>query len=70
MSRQEELLKLAKLFHSQASTTQSPAAKRSLRKMGDYYQHETKQLGGQASSDSGTERPSGKHLRRHHERAA
>ena len=43
MSRKDELLKLAQLFHSQANLARSRAAKRSLRKIGDHYQHEAKQ---------------------------
>jgi hypothetical protein len=54
MSRKDELLKLAHLFHSQAALTLDRAAKQALRKMGDHYQHEAKQLRGQASSDSDT----------------
>jgi hypothetical protein len=37
MSRKDELLKLAQLFHSQAET---PDAKRTLHRMGQYYQNE------------------------------
>ena len=40
MSRKEELLKLAKLFHSQASRTGTPAVKQTLHRMGQYYQNE------------------------------
>lgn len=47
MSRKEELLKIAKLFHSQADLVSSRAAKQSLRKMGDYYRREAEQLRGQ-----------------------
>jgi hypothetical protein len=36
MSRKDELLKIAKLFHSQADLVSSRAAKQALRKMGDY----------------------------------
>ena len=40
MSRKGELLKLAKLFHSQASRTGTPAVKKTLHRMGAYYQNE------------------------------
>jgi hypothetical protein len=40
MSRKDELLKLAKLFQSQASRTRTPAVKRTLHRMGQYYQNE------------------------------
>ena len=40
MSRKEELLKLAKLFHSQASRTGTPGVKQTLHRMGQYYQNE------------------------------
>jgi hypothetical protein len=60
MSRKEELLKLAQLFHSQARLTLDRAAKQTLRKFGDHYQHEAKKLQGQASADSDTESTSGK----------
>jgi hypothetical protein len=46
MSRKEELLKIAKLFHSQADLVSSRAAK-ALRKMGDYYRREAEQMRGQ-----------------------
>jgi hypothetical protein len=49
MSRKEELLKIAKLFHSQADLVSSRAAKQALRKMGDYYRHEADQMRGQSS---------------------
>jgi len=42
MSRKDELLKLAQLFHSQARLTLDRAAKQTLRKLGDHYQHEPK----------------------------
>ena len=44
MSRKEELFKLAKLFYSQANATLSPAAKKSLRKLGDQYDREARHL--------------------------
>jgi hypothetical protein len=47
MSRKEELLKIAKLFHSQADLVSSRAAKQALRKKGDYYRREAEQLRGQ-----------------------
>jgi hypothetical protein len=40
MSRKVELLKLAKLFHSQASRTGTPGVKQTLHRMGQYYQNE------------------------------
>ena len=52
MSRKDELLKLAQLFHSQARLTLDRPAKQALRKLGDHYQNEAKKLQGQASADS------------------
>jgi hypothetical protein len=40
MSRKDELLKLAQLFHSQALKAETPNAKRTLHRMGQYYQNE------------------------------
>ena len=40
MSRKQELLNLAKLFHSQASRTGTPGVKQTLHRMGQYYQNE------------------------------
>jgi hypothetical protein len=40
MSRKDELLKLAELFHSQASRAGTPAVKKTLHRMGQYYQNE------------------------------
>jgi hypothetical protein len=40
MSRKDELLKLAELFHSQASRTRTPVVKQTLYRMGQYYQNE------------------------------
>ena len=40
MSRKDELLKLAQLFHSQARRAEIPDAKRALHRMGQYYQNE------------------------------
>ncbi|MGB7781514.1 MAG: hypothetical protein WCF86_08365 [Pseudolabrys sp.] len=40
MSRKDELLKLAQLFHSQARLTLDRFAKQVLRKLGDHYQNE------------------------------
>jgi hypothetical protein len=40
MSRKDELLKLAQLFHSQARLTLDRSAKQVLRKLGDHYQNE------------------------------
>ena len=42
MSRKDELLKLAQLFHSQARRTLDRPAKQALRKLGDHYQNEAK----------------------------
>ena len=52
MSRKDELLKLAQLFHSQARLTLDRPAKQALRKLGDHYQNEAKKLQEQASADS------------------
>ena len=49
MSRKEELLKIARVFHSQADLVSTRAAKQALRKMGDYYRREAEQLRGQPS---------------------
>ena len=51
MSRKDELLKLAQLFHSQARLTLDRPAKQALRKLGDHYQNEAKKLQGQISAD-------------------
>ena len=51
MSRKDELLKLAELFHSQARLTLDRSAKQALRKLGDHYQNEAKKLQGQVSAD-------------------
>lgn len=40
MARKDELLKLAELFHSQARSTETPAVKQTLHRMGQYYQTE------------------------------
>ena len=40
MSRKDELLKLAQLFHSQAGRTETRAVKQTLLRMGQYYQNE------------------------------
>jgi hypothetical protein len=47
MSRKDELLKLAQLFHSQARRTLDRPAKQALHKLGDHYQNEAKKLQGQ-----------------------
>ncbi len=44
MSRQAELLKLAKLCHLQANQTRSRATKQRLHKIGDYYQNEAERV--------------------------
>ena len=51
MSRKDELLKLAELFHLQASRAGTPAAKQTLRRMGQHYQNEAAH-----ASDRGAER--------------
>ena len=51
MSRKDELLKLAQLFHSQARITLDLSAKQVLRKLGDHYQNEAKKLQGPVSAD-------------------
>jgi len=51
MSRRDELLKLARLFHSRARLTQSRPARQALRKLGDHYQNEAKKVQGQGSAD-------------------
>ena len=51
MSRKDELLKLAQLFHLQARLTLDRPAKQALRKLGDHYQNEAKKLQGQVSAD-------------------
>jgi len=51
MSRKDELLKLAQLFHSQARLTLDRPAKQALRKLGDHYENEAKKLQKQASAD-------------------
>jgi hypothetical protein len=40
MSRKDELLKLAELFHLQASRAGTSVAKQTLRRMGQHYQNE------------------------------
>ena len=51
MSRKDELLKLAQLFHLQARLTLDRPAKQALRKLGDHYQNEAKKLLGQVTAD-------------------
>jgi hypothetical protein len=51
MSRKDELLKLAQLFHLQARLTLDRAAKQALRKLGDHYQNEAKKLQAPVSAD-------------------
>jgi hypothetical protein len=68
MSRKDELLKMAKLFHSQASRMETPGAKQTLLRMGEYYQNQATQLKEQPrlrSYDDTIRRRSG-----HRERAA
>jgi hypothetical protein len=52
MSRKEELRKKAKLFRAQAHSVNIRAAKKALRKMADYYQHEA-ELEGQPAPRGG-----------------
>ena len=40
MSRKDELLKLAELFHLQALRTGTPAIKQTLHRLGQYYRNE------------------------------
>ncbi len=49
MSRKNELLKLANVFHSQAKLAQTHTVKWALCKMGDEYQREAERLRGQSS---------------------
>jgi hypothetical protein len=51
MSRKDELLKLAELFHVQASRAGTRAVKQTLLRMGQYYQNEAAH-----ASDRGAER--------------
>jgi hypothetical protein len=43
MSRKDELLKLAQLYHSQARRAGTPTVKRTLHRMGEHYQNEAAQ---------------------------
>jgi hypothetical protein len=66
MSRKDELLRLAKLFHLQASRAGTPAVKQTLRRMGQHYQNEAAH-----ASDRGAERQRAlKQLNRYPEQAA
>ncbi len=49
MSRKNELLKLANVFHSQAELSGTQPVKWALQKMGDEYQREAERLRGQSS---------------------
>ena len=51
MSRKDELLKLARLFRSQARRTQDRSTKQTLRKLGDRYQNEAQKLQEQTLPD-------------------
>ncbi len=66
MSRKDELLKLAELFHSQAKLTLSRDAKQTLQKIGDHYKREAEQLRTKVLF----ERPSSAHNLRRHKSAA
>ena len=66
MSRKDELLKLAELFHLQAGRAGTLAAKRTLLRMGRHYQNEAAH-----ASERGAERQRGlKQLNRYPEQAA
>jgi hypothetical protein len=49
MSRKDELLKLARIFRSQAVSCSGGPVKHSLRKLADYYQREADQIRKQAA---------------------
>ena len=54
MSRKDELLKLAELFHLQASRTGTPAVKQTLHRMGQYYRNEAAHAPDRDSGDPGS----------------
>jgi hypothetical protein len=66
MSLKDELLKLAKLFHSQASRTGTPDVKQRLLRMGQYYQNEA----AHASDRHADQQRTLKRVNRYPERAA
>ena len=53
MSRKDELLKLAELFHLQALRTGTPAVKQTLHRMGQYYRNEAAHARIATLNDSG-----------------
>ncbi len=57
MSRKDELLKLADVFHSQAERSGAQPVKWGLQKMGDEYRREAEKLGGQSSESHMRRRP-------------
>lgn len=65
MSRKDELLKLAMLFHSQASRSKTRAVKKTLNRMGEYYQNEAAH-----ASDSHAERRNSSRFKRDPRQAA
>jgi hypothetical protein len=54
MSRKDELLKLAELFHLQALRTGTPAVKQTLHRMGQYYRNEAAHAPDRDSGDPGS----------------
>jgi hypothetical protein len=65
MSRKDELLKLAELFHLQATRAGTPAVKQTLRSMGQHYQNEAAH-----APDRGAERQRRLKPNRYHKQAA
>lgn len=57
MSRRDELLKLANMFHLQAKLSGTKDVKWALRKMGDEYQFEAEKLQGQSAESQTTNDP-------------
>ena len=53
MSRKDELLKLAQVFHSQARRAETPGVKQTLHRMGQYYQNEAPMRRIAAPNDNG-----------------
>ena len=58
MSRKDELLKLAKIFRSQAESCSRGPVKHSLRKLADFYQREADQIRKQTALDYSLRRKS------------
>lgn len=69
MSRKDELLKLAELFHSQAKLTLNRDTKQALRKIGDHYQRKAEELRLE-SLDRDIKQSSSRPGVRHHKSAA